>query len=224
MNIAVLMWYDKQIEFFAKYYHQINKLYCNKYNYKLIKCSKRRYKDRKPHWERFPLILKHIEKYDYVVWIDADAFFYLESPSLEDLIQKYDNEIILSADYSNLSPPALNSGVLILKNTAQVKAMVEKWAYSEELKNKFLNPPIRNWIEDQAVIRGCYKENIDNFREICSIIPYLKLQHYWKKEINFLRQQETNELPYVFHLAGMSDEQRLKYPREYLKSLDEIRL
>ena len=82
-NIAVLMWYDDHVKNYGDNCYKINKVYCQKHGYDLIKSSDRFYKDRNPHWERFPLILDHINSYDYVVWIDADAFFYNISPPIK---------------------------------------------------------------------------------------------------------------------------------------------
>ncbi len=101
MNIGVLMWYNDNIKKYADNFYKINQIYCEKHNYTLIKSSTRTYKDRNPHWERFPLLLKHIKDYDYVMWIDADAHFYVDALPLEILINKYNKDIILSEDIPN---------------------------------------------------------------------------------------------------------------------------
>jgi len=233
MKIAVLMWFDDPVSYYGRNCYKINKAYCDKYNYDLIKSSVRTYGDkhynatppRNPHWERFPLILRHIEKYDYVFWIDADAFFYFDSPCIEKIINEYDNkEILFSADHSQLSPPAINSGVLILKNTRRVIDIVKKWAYSEDLKNKycgykyqngFLCPKI-NWIEDQGLIRGFVKDNVDGINSISKIIPYLRLQHYLPEEKKAMVNLKNQ--PYIMHFAGRPDI-RYKESRNYLRLL-----
>ena len=236
MKIAVLMWFDDPISHYGRNCYKINKAYCDKYNYNIIKSSDRTYADkhysavppRSPHWERFPLILRNIEKYDYVFWIDADAFFYFDSPRIEKIINEYDNkEILFSADHSQLSPPAINSGVLILKNTRRVIDIVKKWAYSEDLKNKycgykyqngFLCPKI-NWIEDQGLIRGFVKDNVDGINEISKLLPYSELQHYNVSERTALSKLKNK--PYIFHLAGRHEDRFIE-SKKYLDLLRKL--
>ena len=231
MKIGVLMWYDSDIESYGDNCYKINKVYCKKHGYDLIKSSERVYGStlpfRKPHWERYPLILKHIKDYDYVIWIDADAFFYNISPPIIDLINKYKKEILFSEDGNLLNPPAVNSGVLILKNTERVINIIKKWAYSEELKDKYCGHklvdgylcPRMNWVEDQAIVRGFVKDNVDNINEISKLMPYLELQHYNVSERSFFAR--LKKTPYIFHLAG-EHKFRLKESKEYLDKLRSV--
>jgi len=225
MKIAVLMWYDDKFKSYGDNCYKINKVYCDKYGYDLIKSSKKSYKTRSGHWERYPFILKHIEEYDYVVWIDADAFFYHVSPPITDLISKYKKEIIFSEDDNKLNPPAINTGVAIFKNTKRVINILKKWAYSNELKDKYCGLvitdgylcPKTNWIEDQALVRGYYQDNVDDIRKISEILPYRKLQHYHMYERDILFKLKT--LPYIFHFAGRH-EARYKESKKYLDLLN----
>ena len=227
MKIAVLMWYDDRVKDYAENCYKINKVYCDRHNYDLIKSSERTYKFRKPHWERFPLILKHIKQYDYVVWMDGDAFFYNISPPIENIINKYKKEILFSTDDDPVNPPPVNSGVLILKNTERVINIVKKWAYSEELKDKYCGYklvdgylcPRLNWVEDQAVVRGFVKDNIEGINEISKLIPYLELQHYSPSERKLLAKAKNK--PYIFHSAGRHDI-RLKESTDYVNLLREL--
>tara|TARA_R100000664_G_C2704090_1_gene103336 strand:+ start:22 stop:717 length:696 start_codon:yes stop_codon:yes gene_type:complete len=227
MKIAVLMWYDNHVSDYGDNCYKINKVYCDKYKYDLIKSSDRFYTSRSPHWERFPLILKHIEKYDYVVWIDADAFFYNVSPPISNLINKHKKDILFSADDNQMNPPPINSGVMILKNTERVINIIKKWAYSEHLKDKYCGNevvegilcPKMNWIEDQALIRGFVKDNIDRINEISKLLPYLELQHYREIERDALTKLKA--LPYIFHLPGMH-ENRYEESKKYLDLLREL--
>jgi hypothetical protein len=105
LNIAVLMWYDSELgKRFANNAFLINEIYCKKHGYDLIhsnKLSGNNYRD-EPPWEKVPMILDHIgqdSKYDYVIWIDADAHFYVDRGPITDVIDMYkDRDIILSQD------------------------------------------------------------------------------------------------------------------------------
>ena len=86
LKIGVFMWFDNQIKEYADINYKINKIYCDKYGYTLIKSNIRKYPERKPHWERIPLILENFDKFDYLIWIDADAHFYIDSPPITNII------------------------------------------------------------------------------------------------------------------------------------------
>jgi len=238
MNVAVLMWYDDHVKNYGDNCFKINKVYCDKYGYDLIKSSKRFYQTywttdrgnlpaRNPHWERFPLILEHINNYDYVVWMDADAFFYNISPPIKKLINKHKKDILFSADDNDLNPPPVNSGVLILKNTKRVINIIKKWAFSEELKDKYCGDrildgflcPKTNWVEDQAIVRGFVKDNVDGINEISKLLPYSELQHYNVGERAALSKLKNK--PYIFHLAGRHED-RFKESKKYLDLLRKL--
>jgi hypothetical protein len=234
MNIAVLTWYDDAIKNWADKFYEINELYCSKHGYTLIKSSERAAPPpRSLHWEKLPLILQHIKEYDYVVWIDADAYFYTDAAPLEDLITSSKKDIILSGDRENICPPHINSGFFILKNTKKVIEILTKWAFSDELRHKYLNLTADaqldgqgrwcgpdDWVEDQAVIRGYVKDNIDNINEITKVFDYPILQHFHERELATLNRY--NIYPYVHHLAGICDkpEYRLEIAEKYLANLD----
>ena len=73
-KICVVMWFDDNIKSYAEINYIINKKYCDKYGYDIIKSSERR-TNLEATWERVPLMIEHLHNYEYVIWIDADAFF-----------------------------------------------------------------------------------------------------------------------------------------------------
>ena len=73
------MFYDDTIKNYGELTYEINKKYCEKYNLDIIVSNEKKYENRPPAWEKLPLLLEHISNYDYVIWIDADAFFYSDA-------------------------------------------------------------------------------------------------------------------------------------------------
>jgi hypothetical protein len=229
MDIAVLMWYNDSIKKYADNFYKINQIYCEKHNYTLIKSSTRTYTDRHPTWERFPLLLKHIESYDYVMWIDADAHFYVDAPPVENLINKYNKDIILCEDIPDSEDvaPSINAGVIIMKNTPKNIDILKKWAYSEELMTKSDGAFKKNWIKDQAIIRWHVKYNLDNINDISVVAPYMEIQHFNSKELkntynSILNNSEENykniyNNPYIHHFAGAPKGVRIYESKKYLK-------
>lgn len=221
MKIAICMWYDGYASEYGDICREINRLYCEKHGYILIKSSRRVYKNRPSTWERFPLLLGHIENYDYVVWIDADAFFYNCAPPLEEIINHYKKDILLSADVDRyLKSDSVNAGFFILKNTKQVINILTKWAKDTELAQRFkgeVGVELEHWEEDQAMIRGFLRYNIDGIRDLAKVLPYMELQHFQLCEYAILKKHGI--LPYVFHAAGRTPHFRYHVSKSYLQEI-----
>lgn len=225
-NICVLMWYNDEIKNYADKCYEINKKYCKKYGFDIIKSDKRFYKDRKPHYERFPLILENLKKYDYVIWIDADAHFYLDSPDISRLIEKYskynfilsgdlDDQNIKNQNIDRKNSSIINSGMMIIKNSEYSNNVVNHWLTSDELLIK------RHGFNDQGIIRLYRADNINNFEKESIVLQYGIMQRFYRNKYDNYTQMFSyllNYKPYVIHYAGEKNDKRLKQINEYYKS------
>jgi hypothetical protein len=200
------MWYDECIASYGDINYEINKIYCDEKNIELIKCNKRRHSNRHTPWERIPLILEYINDYDYVMWIDADAHFYIESENIINLINDNKNyNFIFSKDIS----VAINTGCYIVKNTQYSIDFLKKWGYDEEL---YKNNNYPHWW-DNGLILDMWQQNILDIKNNCILIDYGVLQHFSQKE-TFLNK------PFIFHLAGQSREIRINHSLNYIKKIN----
>ena len=204
-RICLFMWYDANMEKYGDVNHIINKMYCVKHGYDLIKSNKRTYTTRTPHWERLPFILEHIDKYDYVMWIDADAYFYIDSPPITNLINEYPNKMFfVSHDID--TPPydknvAVNSGLFIAKNTPEMKKILNEWAYNQELyKNRygFLVNGKTGLFQDQGVLRLMLDKNLYNLHDNSVIIDYGILQFFPNVNTHIFPNIPTTCTPTVY--------------------------
>lgn len=240
-RICVLMWYDKNVKNYADLNFKINQLYCQKYGYDIIKSDERFYQYRKPHFERIPLIINYFEKYNYLIWIDADAYFNYDSPPIENILKKHDNcSFIFSGDKganvkTNQNNPQyiINSGFFICKNCEYSKNLLLKWAYSSDFyhisrKSDKILKKIGFW-QDQGVLRLMYYLNIMNIRENSIVIPIGILQSFcgsnnlgFKVKHNNLYLKYGIEKPLVNHCAGYNSKVREKTSREYYENLIKI--
>ena len=77
MNIAICMWYDNNISYYADKFKSINEKYCDTNNYSLIFSHKKYLIGKEASYQKLPFILDILTNYnyDYVMWIDADAHF-----------------------------------------------------------------------------------------------------------------------------------------------------
>ena len=198
IKIAVCMWYNDDIKDYANITYNINKEYCKKYNYDIIKSSEVKLPHRKPHWERLPLLLDTLNtnKYDYVMWIDADACFNFNSnKTIEKLIiENLNKDIIFSRDIPSIwkDEKDINSGVIILKNTKYVKDLIKFW-YTDE--TCFIHNGIPG--NDQGCLRWTLYNNYKNIKDKSIIIPF--------GEIQIFSIDKTNKEALIFHLAGIND-------------------
>jgi len=206
MQVAVLMYYDDAIQEYAEINYKINKIYCDKYGLELIVSHKRTYTERHPAWERLPLIHKHLKNYDYIVWIDADAFFYSDAKNIVDIIQEHpEPNFIFSNDIGNTN---INTGIFIVKNSIYSLIFIYKWAHDEML---YRNNSAPHWW-DQGVLIDMIKQNVLRIQDHYFAYPYGELQHFYEKELSQLPQK-----PLILHLAGRDYTERLRTSREYSK-------
>jgi hypothetical protein len=201
MKICVLMWYDSTISSYGDINYKINRAYCDKNNIDLIRCQERRHGNRHPAWERIPLILKYIHNYDYVMWIDADAFFYNDGKSIIDLIN---NNATYNFIFSKDISVAINTGCFIVKNTQYSIDFLVKWGYDKIL---YENNKYPQWW-DNGVILDMYEANVLDIKNNSIVFDYGILQHFYQND-------KLDNKPYIFHLAGRSNDIRYRASKEY---------
>lgn len=206
MNIGLFMWYDHVISSFADINYKINKLYCEKYNIDIIKCNKKRYNNRRGHWERIPLLLEYISKYDYLIWIDADAFFYYDANDIRNIINKNMNtNLIFSKD---IGDKRVNSGFFIVKSSEYSKNFLTKWGYDEEIREYVKK---RNKFNDQEGLIYMFENNILDIKNNCIEYNYGILQHF-----SLHNKDDKEDNTYIFHAAGRKNDYRENKSKKYI--------
>ena len=92
------------------------------------------------------------------MWRDADAFFSDENDIKNLIKENADKDFIFSKDLGNRN---INTGVFIVKSTEYSLKFLEKWAYDEELYQKYKNS---GWW-DQAALCDLYSKNTLEIQE-----------------------------------------------------------
>ena len=207
-KIGIVMWYDENIKEYADITSKINTLYCKHYNIDFITSHEKTYTDRKTNWERLPLLLKNLKNYDYLIWIDADAFFYKDAPNINDIINKYkDFDFIFSKDINNTS---INTGIFIVKNTPYSLEFLKKWAYDSVIYQYVINK--KRWNDQEGLIYM-----IDN-----NIVNINNDNHHIVLDFNVLQSFDliqSSDKPYIMHMAGQNKKYRIDTASKYLQSL-----
>jgi len=203
------MFFDENIKEYAEINYNINKAYCKKYGIDLILEQVREYNDgRHPAWEKLPTILKNINNYDYVIWIDADAFFYEDAPNIIDLIETYNHaNIIFSNDVGDTR---INTGVMILKNCEYSVEFINFWAYDKHYFNT--NPHPIFW--EQGVMMQLYEDNVLDIKNNSISLYYGMIQSFYLKDKNALT-------PFIHHAAGRTKEERINVSSIYYNNFTE---
>lgn len=231
-KIGVFMWYDKGIQEYADINYKINKIYCEKYGYTLIKSDVRQYPSKKAHWERIPLILEYFNDFDYLIWIDADAHFYTDSPPISNIIDTHlDKLFIFSGDTDNFHNETenkwvINSGVFIIKSDNISREILEYWLTNNIFtKSKELEKSVfgRNKWNDQAILRLMYSKNTLNICDYSIILDYGIIQHFNKSDKLKKQIYGLTNKPFIFHSTNgtnMLFENRVKFAKEYLNKFN----
>ena len=205
LKIAICMWYDENIKNYGDYAKKINKKYCDINNYNLIFSNKRNLPNISPAWERLPLLLNTLNtnKYDYVIWIDADACFNFNSKyKLEKFINDHkDKDIIFSYDMpsNKESSERINSGVMIFKNTLISKKFINSVLNSKDkvcVDGKTLERP---W--EQNCINHLHKKNI---KKKSIILNFNTLQTFPKANGGIFFDKDA----LIYNYAGVDKKQR----------------
>lgn len=205
------MFYDNKISEFAHINYLINKMYCDKYGIDILVSNLSTYKDRHPAWERLPLILNNIQNYEYIIWIDSDAFFYHNSKNIIDIINNNkDTNFIFT--YDKLGK-FVNSGIFIVKNTDYSINFIKTWAFDENLYKNNSNPEL--W--EQGVLNDMIDSNLFDIKNNSFIYNYDILQ----RQDNYFDINELNNPnnPYVYHSSGAHFNIKLSTAKKYYEYL-----
>lgn len=126
---------------------------------------------RPPAWGKVRQILLHLQRYDYVMWIDSDTFVMDQNRLVEDLILEEMNgrDILIAQDWK-----LINSGVMVIRNTPWARKFFEL-VYEQ---TQFIHHS--NW--EQAAIIDLYEKNISNAHDHFTLLPLFKqnkMNSYW---------------------------------------------
>jgi hypothetical protein len=114
--------------------------YCNKYGYDFIEDETIYNPDKPIPWSKIPLILKYIDRYDYIVWIDADILIMNLDIKIEYYIDKYPHDFVCGSDW--IMP---NTGFMIIKNTDFCKVFISSINTNVYNQDEHENGRYMNW-------------------------------------------------------------------------------
>ena len=197
IKIAILTWYNYENKDYVDMTYLLNQTYCKKYNIDCIKDDKIRLPNRKPAWEKFSLLLEYYKyDYDYLIWVDPNSFFYINSPDIRDLIRKYpDKDFIFSVDIT----ANVKAAIIIIKINDYTEKIVEELSYNEDRYKKSKD------FDYQQCIIDMIDDNFMNIKNRILLLPYGELEEF----------EEQNKA-YVLHLTVETKDQLVKKIKNYI--------
>jgi len=134
------------------------KEYCRNHHYDYIDDETEYDHTRPIEWTKIPTVKKYMDRYDYIVWMDADSLIMNPEISLEYFIKKYmQNEIeMMYVSDGNW----INTGIFFVKCTEYMKKfLTEVYKYPNEM------------CKDQGAIDYLWRNNWNNCRQKIYIVP-----------------------------------------------------
>lgn len=133
-EICVCMLYTKDIAGYAALTEKINRAYAARHGYDFIVFRDRLAKDRAAQWDKVKAVEACFDAgYEFVFWIDADAFFNVHELALETFIDD-DHDLFICDDMANsagLNDCWVNTGTMLLRNTEFSRALLKRWWNTE---------------------------------------------------------------------------------------------
>jgi hypothetical protein len=181
------------------------KSYCARHGYEFIEDESIWDKSKPIPWSKILLLLKYIDQYDYLVWIDADILIMNMDTKIETFIARYPGYDQISGSDWKMQ----NTGVWIIKNTDFSKRfLTEVWdnVYDEkgDPKERYMN-----W--EQGSVINLMDRNVLNCKERIRVTYPEEMNSYW-----------FNYFPghFVLHFAGVRDELDCLIREYYPERLD----
>lgn len=131
IKVVQYMWGDENRSY--SHVRRINERYCGKHGYE-YSCTVRPPSDeRSCHWEKVLVIREELVDCDFLLFLDADAWFYGQEFRIETILLPLlgDRSLLMASDCGceNLKwkPLLPNTGVILARNNGETKKMLDEW-------------------------------------------------------------------------------------------------
>lgn len=200
-KICICMYYTDDIKSYSDLIADINQRYAIKHGYGFVSFSGR-VSDRYPTWDKlfYTLALLLEGKYDYIFWIDSDAFFNMHDKKIQDVIDiKSDYDLHICSDVPNSAGLCrVNTGTYLIKNTDWSIDLISRiWDHP------FTNHYSQNKYHEQTILDYLIKYN-PKVSVKTKIYPARKFNSVYLVSV-----LKLNNNDYIIHLMGRSAEERI---------------
>lgn len=141
-NIKIVQPMRGDFEYFT-WSEKINRSYARRHGYDYVIRRDPARTDRHINWQKIPDMIAELHDCDYLLMLDADAFFYAQELKIEEeLIPLMRGKpILMSQDVGSeterWTPGFPCAGAILLKTTGNVKGFLEDWDRSSETDDEY---------------------------------------------------------------------------------------
>ena len=160
-RIAVVTLYTDNILELAELTNVSKRNYCKKWGYDFICETATLDADRPPAWSKILLLKDHLDEYDWLYWIDADAIIMNPETPLESIIDERYSMVVAKLESEDLFGDLhLNTGSFFIKSDAQGKKLLNDIYQQGQFTNHlcweqqaFIDLYINNkWVRDSVKV------------------------------------------------------------------------
>lgn len=194
------MLYTPNISSYSSITEQINRQYCNKWNYD-FKLYDTLIPNKWATWSKLEAIKSTLSNYDYIFWIDSDAFFNNHDIKLEQFITSYD--MYICDDLPNNIPGQhclVNTGTMLIKNTKYMQDFINIWL-------NYDGPYNYQPYHEQTVLDYMIKNNIFNCKT--------KIKIYSTTTFNSVIY-EFHDNDFIIHMMGLDEQSRINIAKQFI--------
>jgi hypothetical protein len=189
---------------------KINEAYCRRHGYEYVVKTFVPRDDRSPHWAKIPAMREELHDCDFLLFMDADAFFYSHELTIEEELIPFldDKQIMMSSDHAceelRHQPSKPNTGIILVRNTEKTAEILRVWDGASE----------RPGLEELRFER--YHEQDACFQTIWQEYPNdvkLLTEYYLMNGFSGI---------FIRHIMRKPDEERLNIQRKFIADRQEI--
>ncbi len=208
-NICICMSYTDNIKSYSSIAEKINKKYANKHKYD-FKVFSHEMTDRAAQWCKISVINELLEtnNYEYIFWIDSDAFFNKHDIKLETIINDNKNkEIIICDDIKNSDREnSINTGTMFVKCSEWSKKFFKLlWEYK--------GPHLYDSLHEQSVMEDFIKKKILD----CHLKIGIKSANLFNTEYYLLDDNNIKD-NFIIHVMAKPENYRIEYMNNWVKN------
>mmetsp|Transcript_18188 Transcript_18188/g.35723 ORF Transcript_18188/g.35723 Transcript_18188/m.35723 type:complete len:394 (-) Transcript_18188:225-1406(-) len=194
--------------------------YAARHGYDVIVADEDIDKSRPAAWSKFIILKKYLDKYQYLMWMDADALFMNMTIRVEDLIDSH-HELFFARDEADI-----NSGIFLIRNSEWSKwwldqAWDQTWLIKGSHPFKYEQRAIQYMYGVEAMEKDAEKHNHplyehrEDVRSKTQVLPYCAFnsnicEEFWTGLILFRRRQVAGWIcdnvyangDFIIHFAG----------------------
>jgi hypothetical protein len=193
MKIAIIQLYDDGRKGYGDLTGDAASSYCDRHGYTYIRYREMIDPNLIPTWNKLLAVRKELPKFDWVLWLDADALIVNPSQRIEDVLAHYESgkDMLFSSDDQGLC-----AGVFFAKNTAWTPEFITTVLLLGELPDcghLYEQKTIRTLFEQYPTVQekiGLIPDSVIHY-PYSHFNPHAFIMHYWAIS-NPFEQAEIN--------------------------------